>query len=343
MKSVFALVAGALLLPAWGAAADAGLEGLREAGRLSAVTARPAWREVETIDWSNVPAVELRLHPQRSVAPGQDASAAIRGRLRAVSDGKRLALRVDWPDLGADRYSTSHTDRFADALAIQFVVDHGDTLPYIGMGEPDRPVRLWFWRAGRDPETLEARGFGTLEATGATPPRVAAQRTGDGWSVVLSGLLPTAANPLPVALAVWDGAEGGRDGRKHLSAWHLLHLTERAVDRTRLKALAEESRYSGGDPERGGRLAREQACTACHRLPGHAAPLAEAGPDLTGAGALHWPGYLRRAIADPSAFIVPGKAYAAVDQGGRRASLMPALSLTSQQIEDLAAFLSQGR
>ncbi|HRH82562.1 MAG TPA: cytochrome c, partial [Thiobacillaceae bacterium] len=99
-------------------------------------------------------------------------------------------------------------------------------------------------------------------------------------------------------------------GKKHLSAWQPL-----AAD------APEES--SKGDPARGARLYTEHACAGCH------APGVWVGPGLSHAGGIHRPGYLRRALREPAAHVVPG--YAAI---------MPALPLDPQALEDLVAYLA---
>ncbi|MEW6647045.1 MAG: ethylbenzene dehydrogenase-related protein [Pseudomonadota bacterium] len=315
---------------------DPALAALRADGRVLELEQR--WRLPAGSDdaaWAQVPPQRVILHPQNAIAPGLDGGDAITAELRAVSDGEGLALRLAWPDAGEDRYSTTHTDRFADAVAVQFAIDGAPPLPYVGMGEPQRPVRLWFWRAGRGAENLAAHGFGTLAANGDTPPAVEARRTADGWVVTLRGPLPATANPLPLSVAVWDGAGAGRDGRKRLSAWQLLLDPRRTADRARLTALAQESR-SHGAAQNGARLVREHGCIACHRLPGQAA--ADIGPDLTRAGALHWPGYLRRSIAEPSAFVLPRATYHAPGSG--QTSLMPKLNLPPAAVEAITAYLA---
>ncbi|WP_303906646.1 ethylbenzene dehydrogenase-related protein [Thiohalomonas denitrificans] len=314
----------------------AGAQMLRETNRLSDVVQQSVW-PWRLDRWEGMAATVLILHPQRMILPRLDKGAPVEARLWAQMDGGQLLLRIDWPDTSEDRYSTAHTERFADALAVQFVADDGERLPYIGMGEPERPVHLWFWRAGRETEALTAHGFGTLEPDIANPaPEAVVQRTAEGWSLLLSGPLPVQANPLAVSLAVGDGAEAGRDGRKRLSSWHLLRLPARPVDQARLATLAGAA-GSDGDIERGRRLVQERGCTACHRLPG--SPSGDQGPDLTLAGGMHWPGYLRRSIAEPNAFIVPDDRYRTPEAG----SLMPALNLPESEVEDITAYLSSLR
>jgi DMSO reductase family type II enzyme heme b subunit len=313
-------------------------QALRAAGRLGDVTGGgPLPSGPTDAAWSGIVPQRLRLYPQRSLAPGLTQATPFEAELRAVTDGDRLALRIQWADGDDDRYSTRHTDRFGDAVGVQFAsVQDGAALPYVGMGEPGHPVALWFWRAGRGAEALTAQGFGTLAAAHESPPAVAAVRTQDGWAVQIAGPLPATGNPLPIALAAWDGAEAGRDGRKHLSAWHLLRLPGPAPSGSRWQALADENRVAG-DPQYGERLVRERGCIACHHLPGGAD--VDGGPDLTLAGGLHWPGYLRRAMVEPSAFVVPHPRYRTPDGG----SVMPALGLPTSEVDAITAYLSSLR
>lgn len=285
--------------------------------------------------WERAPKIVLALTPQRSVTPGLEAAAPIPLEVRALVGGNRLAVRLGWTDASEDRYRPGQTTRFADAAAVQFAAP-GAGLPYIGMGEAARPVGVWFWRAGHGSERLAARGFGTLERDPGPAPRAVVRRTASGWALVLAGELPATANPLPVAFAIWDGVNAERDGRKRLTRWHLLALPGVKADADWLKALAAEAALAG-DAGRGQRLAQERGCAACHTLPG-AAP-STLGPDLTVAGAQHWPGYLRRSVSDPSAFIVPGKGYAQ-ETRGQRISLMPRHKWNKDELEDIVAYLA---
>lgn len=315
-------------------------QALRAAGRLSDAGERAALPTApEDPAWEGVPAARLRLYAQQAIRPGlEEEDGPLEAEVRVLTDGTRLALRVAWPDAHEDRYSTQVTDRFADAFAVQFAQEGGGAaLPYIGMGEPTKPVTLWFWRAGREPERLTAQGFGTLAKAQGPVPGTQAARTREGWAVVLQGALPVAANPLPLSVAAWDGAGDGRDGRKRLSAWHLVRIPGLRDDAQRYQRLLAENQV-GGDPHEGERLARERGCTACHRLPG--AAQAETGPDLRFAGGHHWPGYLRRSLLEPSAFIVPIAAYRTVAPGGDTTSLMPPPALTAEEVEHVVAYLA---
>lgn len=263
--------------------------------------------------WAQAPAASVPLYPQ-ATAPDGPGGPAKPVEVRVLRGGGQLAVRLAWADASENLADARATDRFADAVAVQFA-PAGKTLPYVGMGEPKKPVRLWLWRAGGKAERLAAQGFGTLARQSGAPPEAHARRTASGWAVVLRGKPDAAFAAL--AFAAWDGAENGRAGRKRLSAWQALAGTDGKLP----AALREEARL-GGDAERGARLFGERGCVACH------APSGQIGPDLARTGGIHWPGYLRRSIRAPLAFRVPG--YPAI---------MPALDLKPAEVEDLAAHL----
>jgi DMSO reductase family type II enzyme heme b subunit len=301
----------ALLSPAWAAPA---LDRLLPVGR---VEAPPPLDPLDAV-WASAPVASVPLYPQ-ATTPGGPGGSVLTLQARVLRGGGKLALRLAWPDTTADLAKPKATDRFADAAAVQFApaaTEARAVLPYVGMGESGRAVRVWFWRAGRPAEGLTAQGFGSLSPQPNESIEAQARRTATGWVVVLRGELnATDMDAGAVAFAAWDGAEEGRAGRKRLSAWQAL---TGAVPDAR---LLEEARVAG-DPARGARLYAEHGCAACH------APGAGLGPDLSHAGGIHWPGYLRRAIREPAAFLVPG--YAAI---------MPAPPLRPEETEDLVAYL----
>lgn len=326
----------ALLLAAGSAlAAPPELDLLRQAGRVMEAGKAADMPPLSPGDpaWGATPAVLLRLYPQRSVSPGLDEGGPATLRVQALAGRGHLALRLAWKDKNEDGIDPRRTDRFADAVAVQLPARPGRLLPYIGMGEPGNPATLWFWRAGGGPELLAAKGFGTLAPLAGDAPETDVVYSGGEWVVVLRSRLPTnTGSPLPIAFAVWDGAVQGRDGRKWMSAWQVLRLPGVADDRAKLRAFAAEA-FSIGNPMRGEKLAAERGCTACHRLP--EGPAFDTGPALLNAGGIHWPGYLRRAILQPSSFVVPGKGYSV-----NGISLMPEQEWRGGEVEDLVAYLA---
>jgi len=80
------------------------------------------------------------------------------------------------------------------------------------------------------------------------------------------------------------------------------------------------------------------ACFACHQVGGEPFPAPSGpGPDLTGVGGHHPPGYLLESILNPNAVIVDGPGYSGPD--GR--SIMPDYrgQLTVAELVDLVAYL----
>jgi mono/diheme cytochrome c family protein len=68
---------------------------------------------------------------------------------RAVTDGSRLAIRVEWADDRQDNRPLRHED-FRDAVAIQFPISSGGTASettFHGMGSRGAPVNIWHWKA----------------------------------------------------------------------------------------------------------------------------------------------------------------------------------------------------
>ncbi len=95
-----------------------------------------------------------------------------------------------------------------------------------------------------------------------------------------------------------------------------------------------------GDVEAGRRDFVELGCHSCHKVDGEPfsaeAGTGGVGPDLTGMGAHHPPGYFTEAILNPDAVLVEGEGWIGAD--GR--SVMPVYpDLTLQQLADLVAYL----
>jgi mono/diheme cytochrome c family protein len=65
--------------------------------------------------------------------------------VRAVHDGKRVAILLQWRDPIANGAPVRVED-FQDAVALQFSMN--ETTPFLGMGDPNNPVNIWMWKAG---------------------------------------------------------------------------------------------------------------------------------------------------------------------------------------------------
>lgn len=95
-----------------------------------------------------------------------------------------------------------------------------------------------------------------------------------------------------------------------------------------------------GDVAGGRRAFEELGCHSCHKVLGEAfskSPPSGPGPELTGMGAHHPPGYFLESIINPNAILVEGPGWISA-QG---LSTMPAYpDLTVTQLEDLVAYIS---
>ena len=109
------------------------------------------------------------------------------------------------------------TNRFADACAVMIPVSASEVYPSLQMGDPQHPVRIYLWDATRGSAVMEARGRETTRKTGNTYPSQSAWTNGR-WSVVME--LPELPSGTPIAVAIWNGDQQDRDGRKYFSVWY---------------------------------------------------------------------------------------------------------------------------
>ncbi len=181
--------------------------------------------------WRKAPATQVALqtafpgHPSIvGTAQTQQLTA------QAVRVSGKLYVKLRWNDRTANR-EMGDTNQFLDRVAVQFPYNgKADTTPFMGDGE--NAVDIWHWRADGRTENLLANGFGT--ATRGTSQEVTstATRRGGVWEVVLArsltlkegeGITMKGRKSIPIAFAVWDGANQERDGLKAVTLewWEL--------------------------------------------------------------------------------------------------------------------------
>jgi mono/diheme cytochrome c family protein len=114
------------------------------ATRVSQVPSDVADRRWDKMDPARVP-----LNP---LWPEKDPIPAVA--VRAVHDGKRLAVLCQWRDYLANGAPIRVQD-FQDAIALQFSLTGGT--PFLGMGDPANPVNIWQWKAGWQQEIAGTR------------------------------------------------------------------------------------------------------------------------------------------------------------------------------------------
>ena len=92
--------------------------------------------------WAEAPSLGVPLMPQQMTRPQQASGTISYVRVRALSDGERLSLRVTWRDPQPDHHV--EVGRFCDAVAVGFPLDP-ETPPM--MGAKDLPMQILYWKA----------------------------------------------------------------------------------------------------------------------------------------------------------------------------------------------------
>jgi len=111
-------------------------------------------------EWAPLPEFRAALLLQDMVEPRLLKASTPDVRVRAMTDGRQVAFRLEWPD--ATKNDLPGTGRFSDACAVQVPAANEPDVPAPQMGEPGRPVEISYWRAfwqatvdGR-PDTIKA-------------------------------------------------------------------------------------------------------------------------------------------------------------------------------------------
>ncbi len=95
--------------------------------------------------WNDVPVHVEPLVLQDLVEPRLLKPSTAEVRVRAITDGNRVALRLEWTD--ATKNDLPGPARFSDACAVQFPARVSADVPAPQMGEKGKPVEITFWRA----------------------------------------------------------------------------------------------------------------------------------------------------------------------------------------------------
>ena len=141
-SAVAAAIAFGLLVGAFGAipvfSQTVTLTALRAA---VAVNEADPWATV----WDNAPFQAVPLSAQ-NIAPPFGGGTVATLTARALHDGERLFLNLEWSD-GEANTAVNGYEQFADAAAVQFPAGSASSLPPFTMGGRDAQVNIWQWKA----------------------------------------------------------------------------------------------------------------------------------------------------------------------------------------------------
>ena len=188
-------------------------------------------------EWKPAPAMALALHRTPPLYP-TDAPAAnevqsVQAQVLHTAAGN--FVRLEWADKTHDTAAlpkaerawqgdhlvaqSAATDRFSDACAVMIAARPaaGGVNPSLQMGDAEHPVEIFFWDSTRGAAVMEASGRETTRRTGKTFPAQGQYAAGK-WTVTMQ--IPDLKPDTPFAVAVWNGSQQDRDGRKYFTVWY---------------------------------------------------------------------------------------------------------------------------
>jgi hypothetical protein len=96
--------------------------------------------------WQDADMLEIPLAPQAVVKPRTYEAGVKAIKARVFYDVERVAFLLEWADSKGD-LTIDAVAAFRDAVALQFPADPANGIPYFGMGEMNRPVTIYQWKA----------------------------------------------------------------------------------------------------------------------------------------------------------------------------------------------------
>lgn len=169
--------------------------------------------------WKTAPAAVVTLHRTPPLyATDKPASLEIATvEVKLVREGGKSIARMEWRDASAEK-AAGAPDGFADGVALMVPAKpvEGDLNPSLQMGDAGHPVIIYYYDAGRGAAVMEAAGRGTTRRTKEKFPAQAVYASGK-WVVTME--LPELAPGMPYSIAIWNGRQQDRDGRKYFSIW----------------------------------------------------------------------------------------------------------------------------
>jgi DMSO reductase family type II enzyme heme b subunit len=188
-------------------------------------------------DWKSAAPVALALHRTPPLyptdVPATNDVQSVQAQILHTAGGN--FIRLEWTDKTHDSAvlpkaerswqgdhlvtQSAATDRFSDACAVMVPAKpaEGDLNPSLQMGDLEHPVQIFFWDSTRGAALMEASGRETTKRTGQSFPAQSQYAAGK-WAVTLQ--IPALKAGTPFAVAIWNGSQQDRDGRKYFSIWY---------------------------------------------------------------------------------------------------------------------------
>lgn len=202
--------------------------------------------------------VSIELGPQLITNPQWPNPSIKRVTMSSARNDSQIALWVEWQD-DTENADSTYGGQYTDQMAMMFPLSYQKELPPITMGAESGVVNIWQWKAVWEAEANSSSG-NTMNSTTTGNP-ILAKRTssvedlnaegfstltrqehqdveGRGiwsnktWRVVIRRALTNSDSndiqfkrSLPLAIAVWDGANRETNGQKGVSDWVYLQLS----------------------------------------------------------------------------------------------------------------------
>ncbi|WP_111430742.1 dimethylsulfide dehydrogenase [Rhodobacteraceae bacterium DSL-40] len=189
----------------------------------------------DDIIWMRVPeyrvdmALAPPVHPSVEIRYSEDyPQQNLVFQLARTSD--RFYVRLRWAD--PTKNISTERDKFRDGAAIEFS-DNDEYTSYMMGDSPESAVNIWYWHPDDNHvESLAAGGPGSITrldeqpVTGGSAYTTGSNPDDSEWIVVMSRPLKDEGqyqvsfdrDTIPVAFAIWQGADKQRDGLKLVSA-----------------------------------------------------------------------------------------------------------------------------
>jgi DMSO reductase family type II enzyme heme b subunit len=188
-------------------------------------------------EWKSAASVVLALHRTPPLY-STDAPAALEipsVQAQIIHGATGNFVRLEWADKTHDTTvipkaerawqgdhlvtQSAATDRFSDACAVMIPAKPvtGDLNPSLQMGDADHPVHIFVWDSTRGAAIMEANGRETTKRIGQSFPAQAQYAAGK-WAVTMQ--ISDLHAGAPFAVAIWNGSQQDRDGRKYFTIWY---------------------------------------------------------------------------------------------------------------------------